>query len=66
MCSDDSRPMERWLRAQPELKGGFSATEIRKVAVTLGDPEVYRVKSDLASLLGHSEGLATHSILFSH
>ena len=59
--------MEKWLRTKPEIERGFSASEIRKVTVTLGDPEIYHVKSDLASFLGHSEGLATYSnIIFFH
>ena len=61
MFSDDSRPMERWLRSKPELRGGFSASDIRKATVTLGDPDVFGIRSDLASLLGHSVGLATYS-----
>ena len=33
------------------------ASDIRKVTVTFGDPDIFNVKSDLASFLGHSEAI---------
>ena len=52
----NNRPIGKWIQDQPEIGGGFSATDIRKVTVTLGDPDIYHVKSYLlASFLGHSE-----------
>ena len=46
--------LDEWKKLM-ELRGGFSASDIRKTTVTLGDPDVFNIRSDLASFLGHSE-----------